>query len=203
MPSSAKPKRAATGAAVLSQDVTGAIRAAVLDELADKGFAAMSMDSVARRAGVGKSAIYRRWTSKDAMTVEVLSDLIVVGDGEPRDTGSLRGDVRQSLDEIVSWMADDRIGRIYVDILANGMRNAALAEPLTTRIGVPRRARGTAILDRAAKRGELNTPVDREVVLDLIAAMVFWRVVARREQVSPAYLDEVTTLVVGVITGRF
>jgi AcrR family transcriptional regulator len=200
MPTETPPtaKRAPTGAALFSSNVTDAITAAVMEEMAEKGYNGMSMDSVARSAGVGKGAIYRRWSSKEEMTVDVISDLIVLDDVEI-DTGSLHDDLRSALGEMNDWLSDPRVRKIYVDLLANGMRNSALADALTTHIGLPRRARGMRILDQATARGELSESIDREMVLDLIGAPVFWRLVARREGITPSYLDALAALLTGGI----
>jgi AcrR family transcriptional regulator len=60
----ATTKRAPAGAAVLRGDITAAIRNAVMHELAEVGYGRLSIEAVARRAGVGKTAIYRRWSNK-------------------------------------------------------------------------------------------------------------------------------------------
>jgi AcrR family transcriptional regulator len=193
MSTTPRAKRPPSGAAVFKTDVTEAITSAVVEEMAVKGYHGMSMDSVARTAGVGKSAIYRRWSSKEEMTVDVISSLIVF-DGVDIDNGTLLDDLRQALGEMHAWLSDRRIRMIYVDLLANGMRNPVLADALTTHIGLPRRARGMRILDRAVARGELPDSIDREMVLDLIGAPVFWRLVARREDLTPAYLDRLAAV---------
>lgn len=66
---------ASRGPGSLNPDTTSAIIEAALSDLAEKGFTGMSMDGVARRAGVGKSAIYRRWPSKEQMTAAILREL--------------------------------------------------------------------------------------------------------------------------------
>ncbi len=66
-------RRAPSGAALLQDDVTAAVRAAVFDELAALGYGRMSIEGVARRAKVGKPAIYRRWPSKQAMVVALVT----------------------------------------------------------------------------------------------------------------------------------
>lgn len=78
------------GAAVLREDVTEAIRAAVFEELAAVGYARMSIEGIARRAGVGKTAVYRRWRSKLHLVLDIVSALAVQGLPAP-DTGSLEG----------------------------------------------------------------------------------------------------------------
>ena len=93
----AAARRAPAGAAVLREDKTAAIRAAVFEELAAIGFARMSIEGIARRAGVGKTAVYRRWRSKLHLVLDVVSAVAAAGLPSP-DTGSLRGDVRMLLE---------------------------------------------------------------------------------------------------------
>src|SRR4051812_31692284 len=71
----ATAKRAPAGAAVLRGDITVAIRNAVMQELAEMGYGRLSIEAVARRAGVGKTAIYRRWGNKLEMVLEIVSDV--------------------------------------------------------------------------------------------------------------------------------
>ena len=83
----ATTKRAPAGAAVLRVDITVAIRNAVMNELAEVGYGRLSIEAVARRAGVGKTAIYRRWNNKLEMVLEIVSD--VAGRSVPLpDTGA-------------------------------------------------------------------------------------------------------------------
>jgi AcrR family transcriptional regulator len=56
--------------------VDSAIKQAALDLLVEEGFARMSMEGVANRAGVGKAAIYRRWDSKTALVVDAIHDVV-------------------------------------------------------------------------------------------------------------------------------
>src|SRR5882757_4143114 len=91
-----KPRRRPAGAAVLREEVTDAIRAAVFAELASVGYGRMSIESIARRAGVGKAAVYRRWPSKLPIVLDVVSALAVHSLPAP-DTGTLLGDVKALL----------------------------------------------------------------------------------------------------------
>jgi AcrR family transcriptional regulator len=192
-------RRTPTGAAVLRQDLTDSIVEAVLDELAEKGYQSLSMDAVARRAGVGKSALYRRWPSKLEMTVSTFAELGVPMASIP-DTGSFRGDLRAVLDAVLDWLGDPRIGPIFTDLLGVARSNESLARGLTDDIAAPRRALGMEVLDRAVARGEVPPDIDRELALDVFAAPVFWRLHARREPVTPEYLDQVADLMVKAFT---
>lgn len=188
-----------TGAPGRPQDarVTGAILDAALTELAENGFRGSSMDGIARRAEVGKAALYRRWKSK-ADLVAAAMKTVSGTDAPVPDTGSLRGDVRELLDGVLTWLSDPRTRRVYPDLLAEGQRDPALADALMEYIGAPRRRRGHAVLERAAARGEVSPAADRELLLDSLAALVFWRLIALNRSVSAEHLDHIADAIVAL-----
>jgi len=178
------------GAATFNADVTTAIIEAALSDLAEKGLAGMSMDGVARRAGVGKSAIYRRWSSKEQMTAAILREVSFARHPDLPDTGSLRGDLHEVLQDFVAWLtADPRVGQIFLAMLAEGRRNKDLATILTTEIDRPRRTRVNQVFDHAVDRGEVAPDYDRELAMDVLGGTVFWRQLGRRHEVTTEYLD--------------
>jgi AcrR family transcriptional regulator len=174
--------------------VTAALLDAALSELAERGYGAMTMDGVAKRAGAGKGAIYRRWPSKIAMTVAAVRALALPSEPAP-DTGSLRGDVLALLGDVHRWIGEERMRRLYPDLLAEAQRNPVLGEALTAHIGRPRRRRAQTALDRAAGRGELDPAADRELMVDAMGALVFWRLIALSRPVTPEYLGRVADAV--------
>jgi AcrR family transcriptional regulator len=186
-------KRTPTGAAVLQPEVTAAITEAVLDELAETGYGKLSMEAVARRAGVGKSALYRRWPSKQEMVMAVLADFSLELATAP-DTGSLRGDLLGLLRALMDWLTHPRFSRILPDLAAEGVRNPDVAEAV-------RAAIGAAVLRRAVDRGELPAGTDLEMALDLIAAPLYWRLSVRRAPAEPGYLDHVADVVLRALKG--
>lgn len=179
----------------MRQDLTDSIIEAALDEMVEKGYQGLAMDAVARRAGVGKSALYRRWSSKQEMAVSIVSQLGVPL-ADIADTGTFRSDVRLLLDALMVWFEDPRLGPIFVDMISVARTNKALGDAMTEHIGDPRRERSLVILERAVARGELPSDVDRELALDVFAAPVFWRLHVRRSPVTAEYLDSVADLVV-------
>ena len=118
-------KRTPTGAAVLQPQVTSAITEAVLDELALHGYGRLSMEAVAKRAEVGKSALYRRWPSKQDMVVAALSEFSVPL-AEIPDTGSLRGDLLATVTAVHDWLSHPRFGTILPDLTATGAQLVSL-----------------------------------------------------------------------------
>ena len=178
---------------MLQPEITTAITEAVLDELAERGYARLSMESVAKRAGVGKSALYRRWASKQEMALSVIAEFSV-GQAAMPDTGSLVGDLRQSLEAVAHWLSHPKFSRILADLVAEMGRNPELSDVVEGMIGQPRRERGVVILERAIARGELDPNTDLELALDLLAAPIYWRLLVRDGQIEPGYLDKLTVL---------
>jgi AcrR family transcriptional regulator len=193
-------RRTPTGAAVLQPEVTAAITAAVLDELAEQGYARLSMEAVARRAGVGKSALYRRWASKQQMALAVVAEFSV-GQAEFPDTGALRSDIRECLDALVSWLSHPQFSRILPDLVAEMARRPELSELVADLIGQPRRDRGAAMFQRAVQRGELDPETDLDLALDLIAAPIYWRLTVRDGDLEAGYLDKLAALIHRALTG--
>ena len=187
-------RRAPTGAAVLQPEVTTAITEAVLDELAEQGYARLSMEAVARRAGVGKSALYRRWPSKQEMALAVVAEFSV-GQAATPDTGSLRGDIRKSLDSLMTWLSHPRFARILPDLVAEMARNPELGKIVDDMIGRPRRERALPMFQRAIERGELEPDFDVELALDLIASPIYWRHTVRAGHAEPGYLDKLALVI--------
>jgi len=186
---------------VFKPRVTDAIMSAAIDALAEYGYAKLSMEGVAKRAGVGKSALYRRWSSKADMVTDVLAHLSVPADPPP-DTGTLHGDIRAMVNAVTDWLTDPRLRSILPSLIAEYDRNPALAAASATHIGEPRRAWAREALERAVRRGEI-TPAQSELLLDLLVAPTYWRV-AHGRPVDDNYLDALADLLtrgVGSSTG--
>ncbi|GLU47060.1 TetR family transcriptional regulator [Nocardiopsis ansamitocini] len=174
--------------------MTEAIRAAVFDELAAVGYGRMSIEAVARRAGVGKTAVYRRWPSKLQMVIDVVSD--VVGYDVPApDTGSLRGDVRMILDIAARALRHPLAGQIVPDLLAEAARTPDIARTLERALRDTQRGLGEAIVAAAVTRGEVGPATDAGMALDLALGPLYWHIAVLREPVTKSYLDRLADTV--------
>jgi AcrR family transcriptional regulator len=194
-------RRVAAGAAVLQPEVSLAIRKATLKELARVGYRGMAMESVARRAGVGKAALYRRWPSKREMIAALISDWGADATETP-DTGSLAGDVEAFLTSLLQWFEAPLTSRIFPDLVAEAQRDPKLQALLHSGVRDRRRTAAEQILQRGITRGELPQDVDRELALDLIAAPIFWRVIVTQGDTSARYVRSMAAALLRAIDGR-
>ncbi|MBQ0888045.1 TetR/AcrR family transcriptional regulator [Streptomyces sp. RM72] len=181
-------RRAPAGAAVLREDVTEAIRAAVFEELAAVGYARMSIEGIARRAGVGKTAVYRRWRSKLHLVLDIVSALAVQGLPAP-DTGSLEGDLRLLYEVTSRALRHPVASQVIPDLQAEAARNPDIAEALQKTLREGQDGVASRILAAAAERGELDPALDTDLALDLISGPLYWRsVVVRTPKLPKGYL---------------
>lgn len=183
----------------LRDDVTDAIGEAFFVELAETGYGRLSVDAVAKRAGVGKAAIYRRWPSKQRMAVELIASVAVPAIDSP-DTGSLRGDVRAYLVNARAALEHPLARLIIPDLLAEGNRNGELAEALLADIRDPRRAKASDLVSRAIARGELPADTDVELCLDFLAGPLYWRLTAIHSPMAEDYVDRLADKVVAAFS---
>ena len=187
-------KRAPAGAAVMQPRVTESLTRALFVEWARHGYGTLSMEAVAKRAGVGKAALYRRWPSKFAMVTERL-ETVGLTITQVADTGSLREDILANLRSMRSALRHRIVRQILADLHAEMARNSPLAERVRSRLQIERRLRGRSIYERAIARGELSPDVDFEILNDLGAAELYWRQVVTGTKTDDRYLNALTYLI--------
>jgi len=181
-------KKPVTGAAVKQPRITEALTRALFVEWARCGYAALSLESVAKRARVGKAALYRRWPSKFAMVVDRL-EAVGLNITQVADTGTLREDILANLRSLRSALRHRIVRQILADLHAEMLRNPQLAERVRSRLQLERRSRGRVIYERAIARGELPAGGDFELLNDLGAAALYWRQIVTGAKTDDSYLN--------------
>lgn len=181
------PARRLTGAAIRRPKVTDALTRVFFEEWARHGYAGLSLERVARRAGTGKAALYRRWPDKATMASDLLSGVGLLITDVPAQL-SLTDDLRFLLFAIRRVLRHPQIRRIVADLHAEIGRNPALEEAIRP-FQRNRRARINGMIDRAVARGEMSASCDRETAADLIAAPLYWRMVVTGGRVDRAHIE--------------
>jgi AcrR family transcriptional regulator len=179
--------RRPSGAAVMQGDVTDALTRAFFEEWARVGYAALSLERVAKNAGAGKAALYRRWSSKVVMASELLSKLGLTLFELP-DTGSLEADLLAFLLSLRRVLRHKMIRRVTLDLLAEIGREPAL-EAAIRPFQEARRKRVKTLIDRAIARGEVPTTIDRETAADFMVSALYWRLVVTGGRSTRQHLE--------------
>lgn len=189
-------RRDPIGAALLQDSVTNAILRSAILELARVGYARMSMESVTKRAGVGKAALYRRWPNKQAMVIALLYGIGLEIVTTP-DTGSLEGDVSFYIDRAIKLLRRPLARRILPDLYAELSHDTELAEAIEKTVQTQKRDSAREIIDRAVKRGELSGKIDYELAFDMLAAPLYWRLLVTRQKMGQRYRERLITMTLG------
>lgn len=186
--------RAPSGAAVMRESVTEALTLAFFKEWARTGYGALSLERVARRAGVGKAALYRRWSSKHEMAVDLVRRVGLTLNPIP-DSGTLEEDFRQFLLSLRRTFRHPLIRRIFPDLYAEMARNSALSIEIRETLTHERRERAKAIVDRAIARGELPKGADHDLANDALGSILYWRIVVTGGRVDRAEIDKIARFI--------
>lgn len=177
-----------------------AILDAALAALAENGYDDTNMNDIAARAGVGKAAIYRRWSSKAALIADALvywrPDLM---DDDVADTGSLVGD----FDALVERMArnDDELisNDVVLRVAVEAANDPHLASALDDMLLLKGRRVVTSILQRAADRGEVAPGRDWSLVADVLAGVGLIRVMSGQSFDAKFARQVIDTLVIPAV----
>ncbi|MFE9768126.1 TetR/AcrR family transcriptional regulator [Streptomyces sp. NPDC005808] len=185
-----------------SEKARDAILDAAGELLLERGLSAVSMDTVAARAGVSKATIYRWWPTKETLAADALyHEWAEIPPA--RDTGSLRGDLRSLLRPWVG-LADRRpYGRVVAALLTQVQTDRQFAQEYHARFVEPRRDQAREIFRRAIERGEISADTKIEVVLDLLYGPVYHRLLHGHAPLSDGFVCDVIDAVLdGVAPGR-
>lgn len=170
---------------------------AILDSanvlLEEVGFANMSIEGIAARAGVGKATIYRRWPNKASVVMDAFLAATAKEVAFP-DTGSAREDIRKQMRAVVKVLNGSR-GRTIATLIGVVQSDNELAEAFRTRFLAVRRGEGKAVLQRGIANGEFNPDMDLESVLDCLYGPLYFRLLIGHEKVSTKYSDQLVDLV--------
>jgi AcrR family transcriptional regulator len=169
-----------------------AILTATTDLLAEGGYGALTIEGVAARAGVGKATIYRWWPTKAALVIEAVS--LALPMPTQTDTGDLRHDLLIAVRRVVHAFARTPTGAVIPALAADVMSDPQLAELFRNQLIRPRRSAVVEVLRRAAARGELPPDVDIDVLLDVYAGAVFYRVLVSGEPVTDRLAEQLVGL---------
>ena len=183
------------GAAVRRPEVTDALARAFFGEWARVGYSALSLDAVAKKAGVGKAALYRRWRSKAGMAHDLISQLTATIPArlESGDCGSLEADLYAVGLAGRRLMRHPLVRRIMPDLYASMAWEPQLAAALRpTSAGSVVKVRN--IVDRAIARGELPADTDRQLATDFFMGPIYWRMIVLGERISTGQLRTIAKM---------
>jgi AcrR family transcriptional regulator len=167
---------------------TAAVFASTIGELSARPYSDISVESIAARAGVHKTTVYRRWGSKAELVAQALASA-AAGAIEIPDTGRVESDLRALSRSVGAVLGDPRGALITRGLLAGAAESAEIGA-LMDQFWATRLAAISVIVDRAAGRGEIPRGTDAAEFMHAMAAPLYYRLLVTREPVSEQDADQ-------------
>ena len=142
--------------------------------LRERGYAGLSIDEVARRAGVSKRTIYRWWPSKGALVAEAFTESAGQRHQDV-DTGLVRDDLIGYLQQLFADIARPGKTAALRSMMAEAQSDEKFAAQFAAFIA-GRRDLIRGILRRGAQRGEIDPAADLDVAIDFIFGLYWYRI---------------------------
>ena len=186
-----------------SEKAHKAILTAAMELLFDQGLHAMSMDEVARRAGVSKATIYRWWPSKERLALDALAaEWASTSPPDQRQTGSLRGDLLARFLPWVRQLNQRPYARVVAGLVAEAQTNPEFAELYRRYFVQARRDATRELLVQARDRGEIAATTDLEVTLDLLYGPIYHRLLHGHAAITEHFTRQVIDYVISAISEK-
>lgn len=161
--------------------------------LIENGYSGFSIEAVARRARAGKPTIYRWWSSKTALLLEVYQRQ--KRDITYSDTGAIEEDLFIFAKSLFSQWRDTPAGNIFRSLVAEAQQDPAAAEALAE-YSAGRRAHTGKLIERAKARGEVAADIEPSQIADLVSSYAWVHLLTGRLDENDATLRKAIRVIV-------
>jgi AcrR family transcriptional regulator len=173
-------------------------RRAVLDaaraQFEEQGYAAATIEAISARSGVAKTTIYRWWSSRAAILVDVLVEMAIALVPPPRG-----GDPMRAMSTELRGIAgaiNGPLGRLLTSLLGDAQAEPQVRSALIERLFRPRSQASASNIARAQASGALRPDVPSHVAIDLLVGPLFYRMFVQHEPVTDTFVKQVLQYVV-------
>ncbi|NUP28969.1 MAG: TetR/AcrR family transcriptional regulator [Nocardia sp.] len=174
-----------------------AVLTAARELVSEVGYAKLSIEAIAARAGVGKQTIYRWWSSKGAVVLDAILTLSESGpeqSTELPDTGDLEADLKAVMRATVAEFADPAFENPIRALNTEIINDPALAAEYRARLADPVDEAKKDRLRSAQRAGQLDAETDLDLALELLYAPLYQRWLLRSGPLTPEYADALVEL---------
>ncbi len=182
--------------------IDAAVQAAALAILNERGYTGLTLEEVATRAGTNTPALRRRWRSRQHLIVNTL--LSQLGSAPTPDTGCTRCDLVAGIGTLSQAFSTTIGRRVLPALVADLGDEPELEAEFFGKLFHPRRASTAAALRRGIDRGDIRPDADLDLLLDMLAATAYYRVLFGHLPITPTLATEVVEVVLaGVATEQW
>jgi AcrR family transcriptional regulator len=181
--------------------IVEAVLSRTLEELATSGLSGLSVERVARRAGVNKTSVYRRWPTREALVAAALEGILEDVAMKAPDTGSLRGDLLGLLAPVVA-LVNQPLGLAVLRAALTESSASSVAALAARRLEQGTASPARAMVARAKKRGEWRAGVSAEQLIFMLIGSILHRVLLEHAPLTKRWLGSLVDLVLLGASGR-
>lgn len=170
-----------------------AVMDAAIELVIERGVDGTSMDAIAGCSGVSKATIYKHWSNKDALMLEMMADISRLKARPVFDSGNVRADIIAVLAYRPEDGAETR-EKVLPQLMAYGATNPEFGFAWRNMVMEPPRRELKLLLKKAIAAGELTADLDLDMCLAiLLGPIIYWYVFLRRKTQAPSALAEAVT----------
>ena len=170
-----------------------AILKAAYELLQDGGIAAVTIEAVAARAGVGRPTVYRWWPNANAVAMAALMEIAETSTPKAASKSAITA-LRRQL-RAVAAVFSTPAGRSVASMLASSESDTEISKSFRNHFIFERREEGRALLKQAIREGVIRSDADLDTVLDVLYGPLFYRLIAAPGTLSQSFPDRVLDLV--------
>ena len=171
-----------------SEETRLVILRATLDLLREETLQTITIEAIAKEAGVSKATIYRWWNSKALIVMDAFIEHHLVHTPMHRDLSPGEA-IAQHLRDLVEQYAGFG-GQVVSQIIAAGRSDPAIAREFRARFYYGRRAVVREMLEEWRRTGEIASDTNVEVLMDLLYAPIYMRLMLGHAPLDAQFMEE-------------
>jgi AcrR family transcriptional regulator len=171
-----------------------AILDAAIDLCQEMGFVKLTMEGIAKRAGVGKQTIYRWWPSKGAVVQEAMNQRLGAAIDFP-DTGDVVADLRTQMAGVAKFLVSPEFAQPLRGLVAAAQDDPEVAKSMLENIFDPRVQACRKRLEQARREGQIRADVDLDDVIEALYGPLYYRLFLGNRPITARQVDDVLDLV--------
>ncbi|MCY1138960.1 TetR/AcrR family transcriptional regulator [Actinoplanes sp. Pm04-4] len=163
---------------------------ATMSMVGDTGYARMTVEAIASRAGVGKQTIYRWWPrGKAALVLDALAENVATGPAALPDSGDLEADLRTVVRATVAEFADPKLSATTRALTVETLADDDLAAQVRDRLLRPQLDAVRDRLEAARDAGHVRAGADLDHAVESIFGPIFHRWLLRTGPLTDEYAE--------------
>ena len=146
----------------------------------------LSIEAIAREAGVGKTTIYRWWPSKATVVIDAFLAQVEASLPFPQTETTAAESLALQMQQVVKIMSGD-VGRIVAQIIAEGQCDSDALKSFCDRFLAPRRDAARQILLQGIESGEFTPDLDPDLAMDILYGPIYYRLLVQHLPLDQAF----------------